>query len=297
MALELVINESRLRQARYVTWAPSPCVLRVTGTSGAALGGKVKDSNRRVAGGGRIVFYRNPGDPPSTGLKLDVPVAGGAVRFWAGRQVRQPEQPGPGYLDSCSVDRAARRSSRYPSWSGSEKREQVNGWGARLFHGRSRLTDQGSGPFRFFRDMHVLAAIDEAHGNQGFLPWHRAYLMDLERELQAIRRQRCPALLAIRPTRASHFHARFHGRAKLGRNSSVLLHEPVAVLGDRQRAGRFAHAALSIQQPKARPTDPTRFFRRRQLSHSGSRPAARMEGSAGRWKATLTVKHTCRSAG
>ena len=34
--------------------------------------------------------------------------------------------------------------------------------------------------------MHVSAATAEAHGNVGFLPWHRAYLLDLERELQAI---------------------------------------------------------------------------------------------------------------
>ena len=34
--------------------------------------------------------------------------------------------------------------------------------------------------------MHLSPASREAHGNIGFLPWHRAYLLDLERELQAI---------------------------------------------------------------------------------------------------------------
>src|SRR4029450_4890571 len=34
--------------------------------------------------------------------------------------------------------------------------------------------------------MHVSAADLEEHGNVGFLPWHRAYILDLERELQAI---------------------------------------------------------------------------------------------------------------
>ena len=48
------------------------------------------------------------------------------------------------------------------------------------------LNGGGAGRFRDFRDMHVSAADAEAHGNVGFLPWHRAYLLDLERELQAI---------------------------------------------------------------------------------------------------------------
>jgi tyrosinase len=48
------------------------------------------------------------------------------------------------------------------------------------------LNGGGAGRFTDFRDMHVLPASDEAHGDMGFLPWHRAYLLDLERELQAI---------------------------------------------------------------------------------------------------------------
>jgi tyrosinase len=34
--------------------------------------------------------------------------------------------------------------------------------------------------------MHTEQALREAHGDTGFLPWHRAYLLDLERELQSI---------------------------------------------------------------------------------------------------------------
>ncbi len=34
--------------------------------------------------------------------------------------------------------------------------------------------------------MHTAASSPQAHGAQGFLPWHRAYLLDLERELQDI---------------------------------------------------------------------------------------------------------------
>ncbi|MGN9914253.1 tyrosinase family protein [Phytohabitans sp. LJ34] len=49
------------------------------------------------------------------------------------------------------------------------------------------LNDQGAGLFRDFREMHrQQVALNQAHGAPGFLSWHRAYLLDLERELQRI---------------------------------------------------------------------------------------------------------------
>jgi tyrosinase len=50
----------------------------------------------------------------------------------------------------------------------------------------AQLNNQGAGRFVDFRNMHTAAASPQAHGAPGFLPWHRAYLLDLERELQAI---------------------------------------------------------------------------------------------------------------
>jgi len=50
----------------------------------------------------------------------------------------------------------------------------------------AQLNNQGLGRFADFRDMHTDLSDPEAHRNPGFLPWHRAYLLDLERELQAI---------------------------------------------------------------------------------------------------------------
>ena len=53
------------------------------------------------------------------------------------------------------------------------------------------LNGAGQGIFSQFRDTHVDGRADEqAHGGSdggiGFLPWHRAFMLDLERELQAI---------------------------------------------------------------------------------------------------------------
>ena len=58
---------------------------------------------------------------------------------------------------------------------------------ARFVAAFAQLNNQGLGRFTDFRDMHrTTLALNQAHGAPGFLPWHRAYLLDLERELQAI---------------------------------------------------------------------------------------------------------------
>ncbi|MDQ3773313.1 MAG: tyrosinase family protein [Pseudomonadota bacterium] len=56
----------------------------------------------------------------------------------------------------------------------------------RLVSAFAQLNNQGAGRFTDFRDMHTNVSSPQAHGAPGFLPWHRAYLLDLERELQAI---------------------------------------------------------------------------------------------------------------
>jgi tyrosinase len=51
----------------------------------------------------------------------------------------------------------------------------------------AKLNDMGAGLFKDFREMHrEPLALNQAHGAPGFLSWHRAYLLDLERELQKI---------------------------------------------------------------------------------------------------------------
>lgn len=50
----------------------------------------------------------------------------------------------------------------------------------------ARLNNQGRGLYQTFRDMHTRQASSNLHGGNHFLPWHRAFVLDLERELQAI---------------------------------------------------------------------------------------------------------------
>jgi tyrosinase len=48
------------------------------------------------------------------------------------------------------------------------------------------LNKAGRGRFSAVRDIHKIFAVDEAHTFPAFLSWHRAYLLDLERQLQQI---------------------------------------------------------------------------------------------------------------
>ena len=56
----------------------------------------------------------------------------------------------------------------------------------RLLAAFATLNNAGMGRFADFRNVHSSAGDPEAHQNAGFPPWHRAFLLDLERELQQI---------------------------------------------------------------------------------------------------------------
>lgn len=56
----------------------------------------------------------------------------------------------------------------------------------RFLSALATLNDAGAGPYSDYPNIHTSAGSPEAHDNPGFLAWHRAFLLDLERELQAI---------------------------------------------------------------------------------------------------------------
>jgi tyrosinase len=188
MALRLTINGSTNAAARFLTWAPSPCVLEITGTTSAQLGGRVRISNRTTAGGGRLVFSLQPNDPPQATLSIVVPTSGSqTVRFFTGGRFGNPS------IAAGDTSIAISGATGSPLLVvpvmvriRKDANTLTNAERDRFIAALAQLNNQGAGPFQLFRDMHVTAAQDEAHFDMGFLPWHRAYLLDLERELQAI---------------------------------------------------------------------------------------------------------------
>jgi tyrosinase len=188
--VEIQINNSASPDARYVTWAPSPCRIRVTNPAGVLTPSvTVRLTSVSAANGGAVVFRRGTTGPFSGSLSLSVPVSGLSVPFFVAGRFGQPS----------TNDRDVRVEARFnTTLVGSVQlmvrvRKNANtlttGERDRFVGALAQLNNQGLGRFSDFRDMHESdAALAQAHGAAGFLPWHRAYLLDLERELQAIDR-------------------------------------------------------------------------------------------------------------
>lgn len=187
MNVELQINNSVDPRARFVSWAPSSCRIRVTNPSGATSPiVNVRIAGRSVAGGGAVVFRRNTTGPFSNSLTVPVPITGVSVPFFVAGRFGRPSvnngdvtieaRAGTSPVGSVPVMVRIRKNAN----------RLTPGERDRLVTAFAQLNNQGAGRFADFRDMHTAVSSPQAHGAPGFLPWHRAYLIDLERELQAI---------------------------------------------------------------------------------------------------------------
>jgi tyrosinase len=187
MNVELQINNSVSAGARFVTWSPSPCRIRVTNPTGATTPTvRIQITGRSTATGGVVVFRSGTTGLFVSSLTLTVPINGTSVPFFTVGRFGRPS------LSNEDVIIEARFNN---SLVGSvpcmvRVRKNANNLSAaernRFIAAFAQLNQQGMGRFADFRNMHVSASVPEAHGAPGFLPWHRAYLLDLERELQAI---------------------------------------------------------------------------------------------------------------
>jgi tyrosinase len=187
MNVELQINNSSDPSARFVTWAPSPCRIRMTDPAGAP-GPTVNVRLRSVSGanGGTVRFRANPTGPFSNSLTFPVPTGGASVNFFVAGKFGEPStslndvtieaRSGTTLIGSVDVMVRIRKNAN----------DLTTGERDRFIAAFAELNNQGLGRFADFRDMHTAVSSPEAHGEPGFLPWHRAYLLDLERELQAI---------------------------------------------------------------------------------------------------------------
>jgi tyrosinase len=187
MVVELQINNSSDPRARYVSWSPSPCRVRVTNPAGApGPTVNIRMTSTSTAGGGQVRFRRNQTGAFSNTITLQVPPNGASVPFFvAGRfgfpsradqDVRIDARRGNTVVGTVHVMVRVRKNAN--NLTPTER--------DRLVAAFAQLNNQGIGRFADFRDMHTAVSSAQAHGAKGFLPWHRAYLLDLERELQNI---------------------------------------------------------------------------------------------------------------
>lgn len=194
MQVQFSINNSTSPTARYLTWAPGPCRVRVTNPGGMpAVQLSVRISSRSTSGGGDVEFATRAGGPYSATVTLLLSANGQSGTFFARGVFGRPStQDGDVSIEAhARVAQASgtfRRVGAVPVMV--RIRKDANaltpGERSRLVAAFAQLNNQGLGRFADFREMHVNGSSAEAHGRPGFLPWHRAYLLDLERELQAI---------------------------------------------------------------------------------------------------------------
>ncbi|MBA2302685.1 MAG: tyrosinase family protein [Acidobacteria bacterium] len=194
MQAEIQINNSTTPAARYLTWAPSPCRVRITNPAGSpAVQLRVRLGTRTNTGGGSVAFAAQAGGPYASTLTVTVPVNGQSVSFFVRGVFGKPSS---GDRDVI-IEARARSAPSSGNWRllgtlpvmvriRKNANNLTSGERTRLVAAFAQLNDQGLGRFADFREMHVNQSSPEAHGRPAFLPWHRAYLLDLERELQAV---------------------------------------------------------------------------------------------------------------
>lgn len=180
----------------FFTWVPVEIEIRLADN----LSGNPQQIELRNGGtGGQLVFDTIRSNSGSDTLSLDLPGDGSPLKFWAagkfgvdangdplvnqgsnryGDAIIEAVESGTNNLlgsQACMV-RVRKNANAITT---DERNAFLEAFGT--------LNGSGTGRFTNFRDMHsTFITGREGHGNSGFLPWHRAYLLDLEREMQDI---------------------------------------------------------------------------------------------------------------
>ncbi|MGH8930139.1 MAG: tyrosinase family protein [Egibacteraceae bacterium] len=188
MRTEIGLNGSTSAAVRYVGWAPVPAQVRLADATGAAGPVAVRLRNQNTATGGQVVFFTTIPGTGQAELPLTLPVAGTPVDIHIAGQFQRPSTED---LDAAvevvdtSTDQVLGITPlmvRIRKNAATLTTAERNRFRAAF----ATFNDRGMGRFSDFRNVHTSAGDPEAHGDTGFLPWHRAFLLDLERELQQI---------------------------------------------------------------------------------------------------------------
>jgi tyrosinase len=184
--VEIQINNSSSDSARFVTWSAAPCRVRMTDASGATAPATMVDLTCTAGSGGEVRLSNASSGPFANSLTLPVPMSGASVTFFVKGTFGKPSSA----LDDVTVEAKSAGTTVGSVNLTVRIRKDANTLTPaerdRFLAAMGTINNRGAGRFVDFRDMHDGRADREMHGNPGFLAWHRAYLLDLERDLQAI---------------------------------------------------------------------------------------------------------------
>ena len=192
MKAVVVLNGNPAPDAAYIGWVPRPATIAIT-EPGSATGPATVTLRNPAATVGKVVFARTAAGPFTDTLALTVPITGTTEAFFVRGRFGSPSRS-----DKDAAIEVVNEDGDVVSRTDLMVRIRKNAMSLteaernRFISALAVFNDRGLGRFSDIRNMHVSAALDEAHGagdpdfQDGFLSWHRAYLLDLERELQAI---------------------------------------------------------------------------------------------------------------
>jgi tyrosinase len=183
---EITLNGSTSVAARYVGWAPAPAQVRL-------LSGIGRDPiavtlrNQNPAQGGQVVFYAAiPGAGEDT-LSLALPAQGTPVNFFiAGKWQRPSTNDRDAVVEVVVESDTNQVLGSIPLMVRIRKDAMTLTTAERDRFRNAFAVFNILGQFQDFRDAHVEASDREMHAHAAFLHWHRAFVLDLERELQRI---------------------------------------------------------------------------------------------------------------
>jgi tyrosinase len=186
MHVEFDIPSADTEGRVFLTWTPVEALARLV--DGPRDGAAVPVTLRNAGAGGQLLFQATAADPGSGTLVLVLQADGTPVAFRIAGLFQRPSLVlGDAVTEAVAADNATVLGSQPMTVRVRKNAESLTAEERdRFLTALGALNGSGAGRFRDFRDMHVSNARPEAHGNVGFLAWHRAYLLDLERELQAI---------------------------------------------------------------------------------------------------------------
>jgi tyrosinase len=168
----------------FLNWTPVKATAKIVDSTGAAV-----DIILRSAGTvGGLLFDTVRSDEGTPSLALSLPANGQPVSFWIAGEFQKPSSA---YGDAV-VQATDKTTGTVLGSKALMVRVRKNAQTLpaperdRFLAALGTLNARGRGAYRDFRDMHTDATTREMHGSPGFLAWHRAYVLDLERALQAI---------------------------------------------------------------------------------------------------------------
>ncbi|MGJ4994025.1 tyrosinase family protein [Bradyrhizobium sp. HKCCYLS3077] len=186
MHVDVSIASSDTDGRVFLTWTPIQCSARLIDGPGA--GKTVKALLRNGGNVGQVKFDVKRSHRGTPTLQLDMPGDGSPIKFWVAGEFKKPSANfGDAVLEVVDANTSAPLSSKQLMVRVRKNAQSLSDAERdRFLAAFATLNGQGTGRYTQFRDMHVDVTLGESHNNWGFLPWHRSYLLDLERELQAI---------------------------------------------------------------------------------------------------------------